>query len=550
MTTSQTGNGTTLRDYLHVVQRRKWIILQAIVLVPVAAVLFSFQQQSLYRAQAQVLLSSQNLAAQLTNTQSTGINLQPDRIAQTQAGVARVPTIAQRVVQKVPRAKLTADELLGASSVSTSPNADLLGFSVTNPDPKLARRLVDTYAAQYTIYRRQLDTAAIQNALKGVDARIKELARAGARRSALYANLVERQQTLATMQALQTSNAIVVKRAGKAEQVQPKPARNGILGLALGIVLGLGLAFLWEALDTRVRRAEEIGERLGGPPLLARLPVPSKRLRSGAKLVMLEEPTGLNSEAFRMLRTNLEFAALDRDVKAIMVTSAVEQEGKSTTIANLAVALARSGRRVVLVDLDLRRPFIDRFFGIEGPGLTQVALGHASLDEALVRVAIAAPGLEAPAANRNGVRKVAKGNGNGNGRGSLLRGVLDVLPSGPVPPDPGEFVGTQALGEILAELRERADVVLVDAPPALHVGDALRLSTRVDGILLVTRMKVVRRHTLAELARQLATVPTPVLGFVVTGAEEEQGYGYGGGYGSYHTRQYAREPEQKAGQKG
>jgi succinoglycan biosynthesis transport protein ExoP len=543
-----TGHGATLRDYLHVVQRRKWIILSAVVLVPLAAVLFSLRQEKLYEAQAQVLLSAQNLAAQLTNTQSTGINLQPDRIAQTQAGVARVPTIAQRVVKQVPAAGLTADDFLGASSVSTSPNADLLGFSVTNHDPALARRLVDDYAREYTIYRRQLDTAAIQTALKSVNARIRELRRGGGR-GALYASLVDRQQTLATMEALQTSNATVVKQADRAVQVQPTPKRNGILGLALGIVLGLGLAFLWEALDTRVRRAEEIGEKLGGLPLLARIPVPSRRIRSDRKLVMLEEPVGPQSEAFRMLRTNLEFAALDRDVKTIMVTSAVEQEGKSTTIANLAVALARSGRRVVLVDLDLRRPFIDKFFGIQGPGLTQVALGHASLDEALVRVAIAAPGSDAPvAAKGNGGRKAVKANGNGNG--SLLRGVLDVLPSGPIPPDPGEFVGTQALGEILSELRERADVVLVDAPPALHVGDALRLSARVDGILLVTRMKVVRRHTLSELARQVATVPTPVLGFVVTGAQDEQGYGSGGAYGSYYSRPYAQDPQETAVRQG
>ena len=538
MTGSSAGHAATLRDYLHVVQRRKWIILQAVVLVPLAAVLFSLHQQSLYQAQAQVLLSAQNLAAQLTNTQSTGINLQPDRIAQTQAGVARVPAIAARVVQNVPRANLTVDELLGSSSVTTSPNADLLTFSVTNHDPALARKLVDAYAKQYTIYRRQLDTAAIQTALKSVNARIRELRRGGGR-GALYASLVERQQTLATMQALQTSNAVVVKRADKAAQVQPKPTRNGILGLALGIVLGLGLAFLWEALDTRVRRAEEIGERLGGLPLLARIPVPGRRLRSDKKLVMLEQPAGPQAEAFRMLRTNLDFVALDRDVKVIMVTSAVEQEGKSTTIANLAVALARAGQRVALVDLDLRRPFIDKFFGLEGPGVTQVALGHASLDEALVRIAIAEPGAEATAANGNG-----NGNGKRNGRGSLLRGILEVLPSGPIPPDPGEFVGTHALAEILAELRERADVVLIDAPPALHVGDALRLSSRVDAILLVARMKIVRRHTLAELARQVATVPTPVLGFVVTGAEEEEGYGYGRRYGHYYSR--ASEQQEQA----
>ena len=514
------------------------MIALAVVLVPLAAVLFSLHQQRLYEAQAQVLLSSQNLAAQLTNTQSTGINLQPDRIAQTQAGVARVPTIVRRVLRLANRPQIGVKRFLGDSSVSVSPNADLLTFGVTNHDPALARRLVDLYAQQYTIYRRQLDTAAVHTLLVSVDARIRELGRAGGRRSALYGQLVDRQQQLETIDALQTANATVVQQADQAVRVQPKPTRNGILGLLLGIVLGIGLAFLWEALDTRVRNAEEIGERLGGLALLARIPVPSRRLQKTNTLVMAAEPTGVQAETFRMLRTNLEFATLGRDVRTVMVTSAVEQEGKSTTIANLAIALARAGQRVVLVDLDLRRPFVHRFFDLEGPGVTQVALGHVSLDQALATVAI----TESAAKPSNG-----NGNGNGNGHGAV-KGVLEVLPAGPIPPDPGEFVGTAALTEILEQLRERADVVLIDAPPTLHVGDAMTLSAKVDGVLVVTRMKLVRRQMLAELGRRLSGSPTPILGFVVTGAGEDEGYGYGYGYGygGYSTKPYVQTEKAQA----
>jgi polysaccharide biosynthesis transport protein len=538
----QIGHATTLRDYLHVVRRRKWIILGAAILVPLAAVAFSLHQPKLYQASAQVLLSSQNLASQLTGTQDTGVSLAPDRIAQTQADVARVPTIASRVLDEVQGTGLTAQEFLGASTASTANNADILNFSVTNHDPVTARRLVNAYAAAYTVYRRQLDTSSIARARVGVQQRIKQLADSGSRRSALYASLVDRDETLATMEALQTSNASVVEQAARATQVQPRPTRNGILGLALGIVLGIGLAFLWEALDTRVRSAEEIGDKLGGLPLLARVPEPRKKLRSAHQLAMIEEPTGVQAETFRMLRTNLDFVTIDRDVQTIMVTSAVEQEGKSTTIANLGVALARSGRRVVLVDLDLRRPFLDKFFNLKGPGLTQVALGHATLEESLARVAIAEPYTRR--SRRVGYRN-GNGNGNGGGQGvKVVRGVLEVLPSGPVPPDPGEFVGTRVLTEILVRLRDRADIVLIDAPPVLHVGDAMTLSTKVDGIIVVTRMKVVRRQMLNELARQLSTAPTTVLGFVVTGAGEEdgygEGYGYGYGAGHYHSRPYVQ----------
>ena len=536
-TAGHAGHAATLRDYLHVLRRRKWIILQAAVLVPAEAIGFSLHQQKLYRASAQVLLSSQNLATELTGTQQTGVSVQPDRVAQTQADVARVPAIAARVLRRVPGTGLTVQRFLSRSGVSTATNADILTFEVMNRDASLARRLVDEYAASYTVYRRSLDTAAIHTALQSVDARIGQLVDAGGRGGALYASLVERQQTLATMQALQTSNAAVVQQAQKVSQVQPKTSRNAILGIFLGIVLGIGLAFLREALDTRVRNAEEIGERLGGLSLLARVPVPSKKLRAKNRLVMLDSPTGVQAEAFRMLRTNLDFATLGRNARTIMVTSAVEQEGKSTTIANLAVALARTGQRVVLVDLDLRRPFLHKFFDLDSPGITQVALGHISLEEALVPIAIA-DARQRWKANGNG-------NGNGNGHGAV-KGILEVLPSGPTPPDPGEFVGTAVLSEILEELRMRADFVLIDAPPVLHVGDAMALSTKVDGILVVTRMQVVRRHMLNELARQLANAPTPVLGFVVTAADEEEsyGYGYGYGYGGYHARPY--EPSEKA----
>ncbi|TMM11501.1 MAG: hypothetical protein E6F98_10760 [Actinobacteria bacterium] len=530
------GHAATLRDYLHVLRRRKWLVLQAAVLVPAAAVAFSLHQQKLYQASAQVLLSSQNLANELTGTQQTGVSVQPDRVAQTQADVARVPAIAARVLRRVPGSGLTVQRFLSRSSVTTAANADVLTFEVVNRDPALARRLVNEYASSYTVYRRNLDTAAIHAALQNVNARVRQLVDAGGRGGALYASLVEREQTLATMQALQTSNAAVVQQAQGTSLVQPKTNRNAILGVLLGLVLGIAIAFLWEALDTRVRSAEEIGERLGGLPLLARVPVPSKRLRAKNQLVMLESPTGPQAETFRMLRTNLDFATLGRDARTIMVTSAVEREGKSTTIANLAVALARSGQRVVLVDLDLRRPFLHRFFDLDGPGITQVALGRASLDEALTRVALS----DAQS------RVNAIGNGNGNGHGAAVRGILEVLASGPIPPDPGEFVRTAVLTEILEELRALADYVLIDAPPALHVGDAMALSTKVDGVLVVTRMQVVRRQMLSELDRQLASSPTPVLGFVVTAAGDDEGYGYGYGYGGYHARPYEQSEKEVA----
>lgn len=516
-------DGAGLRDYLRVARRRKWIILQAVVLVPAAAVLLSLGQVPLYEASAEVLLSRQNLATSLTGTPDPTASLQAERVAQTQAELAHVPTVAARTLTAAKVSGRTPEQLLERSEVSAKQNADLLEFRVTDSSPALAVLLANEYARQYTNYRRELDTTGIKRAAGEVRARIGELDALGQGDTPLYASLLEKEQQLSTMEALQTSNAFVVRSAATAEQVQPRPVRNGLLALALGLLVGVGLAFLWDAFDTRVRSADEIAQRLH-LALLARIPEPPRKLRKENRLIMAADPMGAQAEPFRMLRTNLEFANLEREAQVIMVTSAVESEGKSTTVSNLALALARAGKRVVLVDLDLRRPVLHQLFGLEGhSGLTQVALGHVTVDRALARVTLGSEPTTGPSAHLSG---------RGDGKGGLT-----VLTSGPLPPDAGEFVATRALASVLHELRSRADVVLIDAPPLLQLGDAMTLSGKVDALLVVTRLKVVRRPLLNELRRVLAAIPTPKLGFVVTGAETEEGYG--SGYGGYYHRAYA-----------
>ncbi len=520
-------SGTTLRDYLDVARRRKWVILQAVVLVPAAAIAFSLTQTKMFEATAEVLLSRQNLAAALTGTPDQTGNLQADRIAQTQASLARVPDVARRVLRST-GAELTPEEFLDASSVTPKQNADLLSLSVTDRDPEQAKRLATAYAREFADYRTELDTRTLKSAGAEVEAKLAQLAKAGDTKSELYQGLVTNLQQLRTLETLQTSNVFPVRGAEEAIQVQPKPVRNAILGLALGLLLGVGLAFLWEALDTRVRSADDIAARLG-LTFLARIPEPPRKLQKDDRLVMLADPTGVNAEAFRMLRTNLEFVRIDRPAQAIMVTSCVEREGKSTTIANLAVALARAGQRVILVDLDLRRPYLHKFFDLFGvPGVTQVAIGTAGLHEALAPIAITG------AERRRGSVLAPVDRLRGQPRQGVEHGSLRVLTSGPIPPDPGEFVGTHRLDLILQELRGDADIVLVDAPPVLRVGDAMTLSARMDALIVVTRINVVRRHMLQELGRVLAAAPTQKLGFVVTDAGDEEGYGYGYGYGYGH----------------
>ncbi|MBA3348415.1 MAG: AAA family ATPase [Actinobacteria bacterium] len=333
----------------------------------------------------------------------------------------------------------------------------------------------------------------------------------------MYRDLLGQAQNLRTIELLQ-ARAAVVREATFANQVAPAPKRNAVLGGLLGLLLGLGLAFLWNALDRRIRTQGEV-ERMLGIPLLARLPAPGRALRRGDRLAMLHEPSDVSAEAVRRLRTNFELANLDGDARVIMVTSAGPDEGKSTTIANLAVALARSGRSVALVELDLRRPALAAFFRLGGrPGLTDVALRRIKLEDALVPVQLSPLG----AISRNG-RNV----------GTSDEG-LHVLPSGLLPADPGEFVGTQAVARLLDELRRDHDFVLVDAPPLLAVVDAMTLSTRVDAVFAVVRLGLVNRPMLEDLGRGLEASPAKKLGFVLTGTDDRKMYG-STSYG-YHVK--------------
>lgn len=522
-------DSSALADFLRVVRRRKWIVVQTAVVVPIVAVVFSVRKPELYDAGAQVLLNRQNQAATLAGVPDISAAQDPDRYAQTQAFLARSPALAEATAREAKVPGRTGGSILAASNVSPSSTTDVLSFRVTDADPAVAVLLVNLYAKAFTDYRRALDTQSIQRARKQVLARMASLRADGKQDTDLYTTLDARAEQLSTTEALQRSNAFVARYAGGAVKIQPTPKRDAILGLGLGIVLGIGLAFLRDTLDTRLRTVEEIGARLH-LPLLGRIAAPPKRLRDTDEVVMLVEPNGVEAEMFRLLRTSFELVNLERQARSIMITSALEGEGKTTTAANLAVALARAGKRVVLVDLDLRRPAVNRFFRIgRQPGLTDVALHDASLEDALVSVELES-------------RLSGGGAGDEFGLGRWNTGTLEVLPSGPPPPDPGEFVGTHALEEILDALKQRADYVLLDTPPMLQVGDAMALSTRVDGILVVSMMDSARRAALSELRRLLEAAPAEKIGFVATGTDATAGYESGQYAGRPYVDDDARRP--------
>lgn len=479
-----------------------------------AALVLSHRQQALYQATRLVRINPNNIdpSSSLQAKVDNQVVLETEALttARTDAVITKTlggkPTPAQKRL------------FLRRTTVTADPKANILTFSVTDPSRDLATARVLDYAGQYIQERLDTDTSNARGQLATVQQQISSLPPSQRTTSSpTYSNLVALQQTINGTLGQLKNNAKMGPAGQDVIQVQPHTLRNAFLGGIFGIMLGAGLLSIREALNTRVRTAADVEEYLG-MPLLGRLYEPQRGLRARDELAMIVTPDAPETEAFQLLATNIEFTNLDRGAKSFMVTSANPAEGKSTSVANLAVTFARSGKRVILVDLDLRRPVAHRFFGLSvSPGITEVTLGRAWLDDALTPVAL-------------------WDGDEHDGDDGQLGGSLEILPAGPLPPNASEFVRSQALSDVLARLEERADIVLVDAPAMLAVSDAINLTPKVDALIVLTRVPSVRRQALEELRRILDNAPVAKVGFVLTGAEAEDGgftgsYGYGYGYG-------------------
>src|SRR5262249_18238530 len=280
-------------------------------------------------------------------------------------------------------------ELLADSSVTARPDADILEFRVQSASPNAAVRLANAYANAYTQYRQQLDVGAITKAQNGLKAAIEQAAQTSGTHSGVYTSLTGRLQQLNTIKALETSKALVYRPAQAAFQIAPRTKRNVALGLVLGLLVGISAAFLIERL--RGSTAPANASDLSREPRQAYIgDGPWHPNRTGRYVASLVEPEGPDAETFRQLRTALELVGVGAAKRSLMITSALEGEGKSTVAVNLAVSLRRAGKRVILVDLDLRRPAVAEYFPLppRGLGLSDVAIGRTTLEQALTEIQV------------------------------------------------------------------------------------------------------------------------------------------------------------------
>jgi polysaccharide biosynthesis transport protein len=322
-----------------------------------------------------------------------------------------------------------------------------------------------------------------------------------------YLNLVNKLQDLQIRENARRSTARIIERAATPDApVRPRPALNLTLALMLALCLGFCLAFLQEYLDDRITTAEEVDQLLG-LPVMGYIPA-----MTGDRCLIRALPSHSPSvESYRGLRSSISFSAVDGPLTTLAVTSARAREGKSTTAANLALAMAMDGRRVILVDADLRRPSLDKLLGIRpSPGLTDVLTGRCTLEEALQP-------LSDPESHRDeGVR---------------------VLASGPIPPNPAEVLNTAGMESIIRQLREKADLVIFDTPPCVPITDAQVLGAKLDGVLFVAEIGQTQKGEARRARELLGQAHIRVLGVVFNKIREDGG-GYYGHYG-YYGREYS-----------
>jgi polysaccharide biosynthesis transport protein len=431
-----------LRQYFRLLHAHWAVIAASVVICTAAAAALAWTRTPIYTASTQLFVSTGGASEP---GQAYQVGLFTQQRVRSYAQIVSSPPVTQAVIQELGLRERTP-ELQSRIRASVPTDTVLIDVTVKDGSPERARAIADALGKRFPGFVDDVETPP-----GGSVSPVKVT--------------VTRPAQLPT------------------DPVSPNKALYLGLGALLGLMLGIGAAVLREAFDKRIRDEDDAKAIVGAPVLgsIAR----DKHARN-RPLVVVEDPSSVRAEAYRRLRTNLRVLSVDNDLKSFVVSSAVASEGKTLVVANLGVAFAEAGYRVILVDAHLRRPRLSEMLGLSGThGLTDVLE-----DELPVRAALQTW--------RHGVP-------------------LEVLSSGPPPPNPSEMLGSERFGTVLSILTESADVVILDAPALLPFTDAAILARMTSCLLLVTRVASTRVDQIEAAAQSLRAVDERVLGVVVNG---------------------------------
>jgi len=460
---------------LAIARRNYLLLLLCAITVPIAALVYSLAQTPQYTASADLLFGARSFESELFGT-----DFDPEREAATNVKLVSVDQVAARTASTLDQPGLTTKDVSNQVTVSSEGESDLIAVDATNEDPQLATQIANEFTRQYIDFSRENEQAKIRRAKAGVQATLDNLP-PSERLGPTGQNLEQQVRRLNALAAVQTGDAEVAQPATvPTSPSSPKTVRNVGLGILVGLMLGAGLALLREQLDRRLRDLDEV-EDVFRIPILGTIPE-SDTIQEGGPGAELP-PTGAESEAFRMLRTNLRYFNVDVPVTSLLITSAAPQDGKTTISWNLARAEAQAGQRVLFIEADLRRPSLTAQVDIpQESGLSLLLAGVTERNGAIV--------------SRQGI---------------------DVLSAGPPPPNPAELIESRMMSDLLRWASEEYDRVIVDTPPSAVVSDAVPLFSQVGGVVLITRLGQSPREAAEKLRDQIDHTGALVLGIVVNG---------------------------------
>ena len=514
-----------LEDYLRVVRERAWIIVAAVIIGALAAFAYSQSVTPLYSASASLVYEKTNLDTALLGTQLTGESNRLRTLETAAAAVGQDVSIAEGVKTQLGSTE-SAEALSDMVSARADKDRDLITIEAVSADPGQAAGVANAFADQFVIYRQSAARKTVAAARDVVKEQLDALKPSELQGS--YALMLqEKYETLRILESMQTGGYSVLSRAAVPQSpFTPRTTRNILLGLLVGLVVGAGLAFLIDYLDKRVKDERTLENELG-VPVLAAIPDVDRRRRLGKDRGRSAAPVGFAThrsllEPFRTLRSSLQYFSVENQRPVWLITSALSREGKTVTTINLALSLALSGKRVIVVEADLRRPMVDTYLGLGArEGLSDVLAGMKQPTEVLQLVK-ATDYLPAGGQNRQAEM----------GSRPMHRN-LYVMASGPLPPNPAELLSSARMAKVVKELAETADCVLIDTPPVLLVSDALVLSKHVDGVILAARLNSTTRDEVREMRSLLDRAGVRVIGTVAGGTKRGPGYYRKRGYGGY-----------------
>jgi polysaccharide biosynthesis transport protein len=510
----------SLEQVLGLLRRRAPWILLCFVLATVAAYGFSKHQTKKYTATSSLVFSTNQLSQEVAGLQAVGSGATPQALQNTNVKLVQLGDMAARTAGRLGQG-LTKEKVDAALSVSAQGESNIVDVAATAASPVLAAGIANTYTDQFVKEQQNSNHAYYASALALVNKQLAALTPAQRAGTAGLA-LEDRAQSLGTLAELRNGSVQVAQAATvPTSPSSPKVSRNTALGMVLGLLLGLVVAFLLERFDRRIREPKDL-ERIYGLPLLGVVPESAALSRStrGKKNVREALPAS-EAEAFHLIRAHLRYFNVDRELRTLLVASAAPGDGKTTVARHLASAAARMGSRVLLIEADLRRPTVAQQLDIRsGPGVSDVLIGAVPLSEATQTVALDSPSVNGGAARTNGAGGPAHGAG---GR------TLDVLVAGAaLPPNPGELIESHAMEGLLEQVKSTYDMVVIDTPPLTAVSDAFPLLRKVDGVIIVGRVGRNRRDVAERLHETLTGAGAPLLGVVANGFKSGRlgSYGY------------------------